>query len=396
MLRRFGGSLMKLSEESTTHHKKNKICARCVLDTTIPEIRFDEEGVCQFCKIHDDLEKEFPLNEHGQKKLKELIAKIKREGKGKPYDIIIGVSGGRDSTFGLYTAVKLGLRPLAVHFDNGWNSEIAVTNIKRAASKLDVDLETYVVDWEEFKDLQKSFLKASVSDAEIPTDVAIHGLLHRVAAKENIQYILFAHSFRTEGFAPIGWTYMDGRYIESVHQKFGTKPLKTFPNFTLKNFLYYRLIKNIKVVPLLAYVAYEKNQVQEVLEKELGFQYYGGHHHESYYTRFFQSYYLPKRFNIDKRKLESSAMIRSGQTTREAALKEINANPYPYEEDLVNYTILKLGLSREEFEAICRLPLKTFQDYSTYYPGMKALKFPLRLASYLNLFPKHLYLKYLG
>src|SRR3990167_1292129 len=177
MLRRFGGSLMKLSEESTTHHKKNKICARCVLDTTIPEIRFDEEGVCQFCKIHDDLEKEFPLNEHGQKKLKELIAKIKREGKGKPYDIIIGVSGGRDSTFGLYTAVKLGLRPLAVHFDNGWNSEIAVTNIKRAASKLDVDLETYVVDWEEFKDLQKSFLKASVSDAEIPTDVAIHGLL---------------------------------------------------------------------------------------------------------------------------------------------------------------------------------------------------------------------------
>lgn len=387
---------MKTISVDFIQNKTEKICTRCVLDTTIPEIRFDEKGVCQFCKIHDDLEREFPLNEDGQKKLNQFIEEIKRRGRGKPYDIIIGVSGGRDSTFGLYTAVKLGLRPLAVHFDNGWNSEIAVTNIKEATSKLNVDLETYVVDWEEFKDLQKSFLKASVSDAEIPTDVAIHGLLHRIAAKENIQYILFAHSFRTEGFSPIGWTYMDGKYIESVHKKFGTKPLKTFPNFTLKDFLYYRIVKNIKVVPLLSYVPYEKDKVHEILGKELGFQYYGGHHHESYYTHFFQSYYLPKRFNIDKRKLEYSAMIRSGQMTREAAFKEIQENPYPYEEDLMNYTIHKLGLTRQEFEAVCQQPLKTFQDYPTYYPLMKVLKLPLRLAYRLNLFPKHLYLKYLG
>ena len=165
---------------------------------------------------------------------------------------------------------------------------------------------------------------------------------------------------------------------------------------TALDVLYYRFSKKIKVIPLLTYLPYHQEEVNELLERELNWTYYGGHHHESYYTRFFQSYYLPRRFHIDKRKLECSAMIRSGQMTRAAALQEITEHPYPYEEDLVNYTIHKLGLTRPEFEAICRQPLKTFQDYPTYYPLMKACKFPLRLAYRLNLFPKHLYLKYLG
>ncbi|MBF0385068.1 MAG: N-acetyl sugar amidotransferase, partial [Candidatus Omnitrophica bacterium] len=197
--------------------KKDKvICTRCVMDTTVPEINFDENGVCNFCHMHDAMDKEFPLDAKGKGYFDKFIDKIKKDGQGKPYDIIIGVSGGRDSTFALCAAVKLGLRPLAVHLDNGWNSEIAVTNIKNATNKLNIDLYTYVLDWEEFKDLQISFLRSSTSDAEIPTDVAIHGLLHKTAAEEGIKYLVFAHSFRTEGVAPLGWTYMDGKYINSV------------------------------------------------------------------------------------------------------------------------------------------------------------------------------------
>jgi len=372
------------------------LCQRCVLDTTVRDIRFDEAGVCQYCRIHDALEKEFPLNEAGQRKFNDLIDDIKRRGKNEDYDIIVGISGGRDSTFALYTAVKLGLRPLAVHFDNGWNSETAVTNIKKATDKLKVDLHTFVIDWEEFKDLQISFLKASVSDAEIPTDVGIHGLLQKVAAQENIKYVVFAHSFRTEGVAPLGWTYMDGCYINSVHKRFGTKPLKNFPNLTLKDFFYYQLIKRIKVLSLLVYIPYDQKEVERVLQSELGWTYYGGHHHESYYTHFFQSYYLPKKFNIDKRKIEYSALIRSGQMTRDEALKEINGEPYPYDQDLVRYTLSKLGLTEEEFENILRSPNKTFHDYPTYYPLIKLLKGPATLACRLGFIPKHLYLKFLG
>ena len=371
-------------------------CSRCLLDTTVPDIRFDARGVCNFCKIHDALEKQFPLDADGAIRLQKIVAEIKAAGKGQKHDIIIGVSGGRDSTFALYTAVQLGLRPLAVHFDNGWNSEIAVSNIKQATEKLNVDLHTFVIDWEEFKDLQIAFLKAAVSDAEIPTDVAIHGLLHKVAAQEHIKYLVFAHSFRTEGVAPLGWTYMDGRYIQSVHQQFGTKIMTMYPNMAIKDLVYYKIFKRIKVVPLLVYVRYHQKEVEALLSRELGWQYYGGHHHESYYTHFFQSYYLPKKFNIDKRKIEYSALIRSGQMTREAAAKEIAENPYPYDEELVSYALSKLDLSREEFNRIMVSPNKSFKDYPTYYPLIQLLRYPLKAACALNLLPKHLFLKFLG
>jgi len=366
------------------------------MDTTVPEIRFDEKGVCNFCKMHDEMEKEFPLNDNGKKKFEKIVRQIKKAGKKRPYDIIVGVSGGRDSTYALYLAVRLGLRPLAVHFDNGWNSEIAVTNIKNATNELNVDLYTYVVDWEEFKDLQVSFLKASTSDSEIPTDVAIHGILHKIAAKEKIKYLVFAHSFRTEGVAPLGWTYMDGKYIESVQKAFGKKKLKTYPNMKLWDFFYYRFIRGIKVVPLLTYVDYNQKEVGKMLEKEVGWTYYGGHHHESYYTHFFQSFYLPKKFNIDKRKIEYSALIRTKQMNRGQALAEISKTEYPYDEELVKYTKRKLGLSNDEFEEILSAPNKTFHDYPTYYPLIVKLSWFIRLGAKMHLVPKHLYFKFLG
>jgi len=199
----------------------HRICSRCILGTTVPDIRFDEKGVCNYCKIHDKFEEKYPLNENGKEKLRELINKIKLKGKNKKYDCVVGISGGTDSTYCLYLIKKMGLRPLAVHLDNGWDSQIAVDNMKKAVEKLGVDLKTIKVDWEEFRDLQISFLKASVPDAEIPTDIAIYSILYRVAAELGVHFVLNGHSFRTEGTAPISWTYMDGKYLESVHKRFG-------------------------------------------------------------------------------------------------------------------------------------------------------------------------------
>lgn len=371
-----------------------KTCSRCILDTTVPEIVFDEKGMCNYCMLHDVLAQEYPLGESGQGDFKNLIRRIKKSGKSKKYDCVVGVSGGTDSSYSLYQAVKAGLRPLAVHFDNGWNSEIAVSNIQRICTKLNVDLYTYVVDWEEFKDLQISFLKASVSDAEIPTDIGILGTLFKIAKQEEIKYIFNGHSFRTEGIAPTGWTYMDGRYIYSVQKKFGKIPLKTFPNFTLSDLFYYTFIKPIKVIPVLNYLSYAKKEAGEILAKELGWRYYGGHHHESIYTRFFQSYYLPKKFNIDKRKRELSARVRVGKIKREKALKKIKDKPYEFEKEIVDYVISKLGLTKKEFSKILSAKNKTFRDYPTYYPLMKVLKEPIKIAYRLNIIPKLLYLKF--
>ncbi|MCX6250397.1 MAG: N-acetyl sugar amidotransferase [Bacteroidetes bacterium] len=375
--------------------KEITLCSRCILDTTVDDIWFDDHMVCKYCHFHDEMEKQHPLGDKAEKILNELVAKIKRSGKNKKYDCVVGVSGGRDSTFTLYTAVKLGLRPLAVHFDNGWNSDISVRNIKNACEKLNVDLFTIVADWEEFKDLQISFLKASTPDADVPADYAIYSVLYSVASKEKIKYIFNGHSFRTEGTSPISWTYMDPVYVRDVHHKFGKiKKFTSFPHMTLFKLLYYIFIKNIKEKRILEYIDYKKTEVDSFLTKELNWTYYGGHHHENYYTRFFQSYYLPKKFNIDKRKTELSALIRSGQITREAALKEIATEPYSYEEKNVEYVINKLGLSRNEFDQIMNAKLQTHKDYRTLLSLIKFLKGPIRLFTRLHLLPHILYLKY--
>ncbi len=372
---------------------KIMICSRCVSDTTISDIVFNQEGVCQFCLMHDLMAKKYPLDERSDRELEALVQKIKASGKNKRYDCVIGVSGGTDSTYMIYVAVKAGLRPLAVHFDNGWNSEIAVRNIQNATKALNVDLETVVADWEEFKDLQIAFLKASVSDAEIPTDVAIHGVLHDVAAKEGIKYVFFGHSFRNEGIVPVSWTYMEGKYVNSIHKKFGHKKITSFPNITLWTLFYYRVIKGIQCIPFVNYFKYDKLKVKKLLEEALGWRYYGGHHHESLYTKFFQSYYLPKKFNIDKRILEYSAFIRTGLMSREEALRELNA-PYPYEEDAVDYVLGKLGLSREEFNQIMSAPRKSFHDYPTYYPLLRFLKPFIYVGFKLGFVPEIIYFKY--
>jgi len=376
--------------------QRGQMCVRCVCDARLPGIRFDEAGVCNYCHAHDVLEEKFPLGEEGTRRLEAIVARIKRAGRRKPYDCICGVSGGRDSTYCLYQAVRLGLRPLAVHFDNGWNSEIGVRNIKHACSKLGVDLYTHVADWDEFRDLQVAFLRASVPEAEIPTDVAIHGALHQAAAREGVRYIILGHSFRTEGIAPIEWTYMDGRYIRHIRRRFGTRRQKTVPNFTAWDFFHYSFVKRIHVVPVLNYIRYVHKDIMAELEQALDWQYYGGHHHESSYTHFCQAALFAPKFNIDKRQLELSAMARSGHITRDEALGELENTPYHVDPELVEYVIRKLGLTSEQWQRILDDPPKSFRDYPTYYPLIRAVRGPLTLAYRMGLISPILYFKYLG
>lgn len=375
----------------------HRICSRCILGTTVPDIKFDEKGVCNYCKIHDKFEEKYPLNENGKEKLRELINKIKLKGKNKKYDCVVGISGGTDSTYCLYLIKKMGLRPLAVHLDNGWDSQIAVDNMKKAVEKLGVDLKTIKVDWEEFRDLQIAFLKASVPDAEIPTDIAIYSILYRVAAELGVHFVLNGHSFRTEGTAPISWTYMDGKYLESVHKRFGrNKKLKSFPSLKISHLFYYVFIKGIKEYRPLEYIDYDKVEAGKILHKELGWKYYGGHHYESIYTRFVVSHILMEKFNIDKRKVSLSAHIRSGKMTKKKALEILTEKPYPDEkinEDKL-YILEKLGLTKEEFDKIMSFPIQSFIDYPSYYKLIRKLRFFIKIACKLKLVPEILYEKY--
>ncbi len=374
-------------------NEERSVCNHCVLDNTVSDIWYTDEGVCKYCLIHDELERTRPLGDIGQKNLEAAVAKIKKAGEGKEFDCIVGVSGGRDSSYTLLTAIKLGLRPLAVHFDNGWNTDISTKNIQNQIERLGVTLHTVVADWEEFKDLQVSFLKASVPDADIPTDYAIYSVLYETAAKEGVKYILNGHSFRTEGTSPISWTYMDSLYYKHVHKLFGKKKIKSFPVMNLFRLLYILFAKRIKEVRLMEFIDYNKKKVDAILEKELDWKYYGGHHHDNTFTKFFQSYYLPKKFGIDKRKTELSALVRSGQISREDALDVIRED-YAYEDSIVEYIKSKLDLSDAEFSDIMQAPRKSHKDYRTLLPLIKSLKWPIKLAGKLDIVPTILYLKY--
>lgn len=375
-------------------YQGHKICSRCIMDDTVPGIFFDQNGVCSLCAIHDLLEQKYPINTETRSILDKLILQIKSDGKRKKYDCIVGVSGGRDSTYTLFNAVKLGLRPLAVHFDNGWNSQIAVNNIKKATEKLNVDLHTVVADWEEFKDLQRSFLLASVPDAEVPTDWVIFSVLFQAAAEFGVKYIIHGHSFRTEGTAPLSWTYMDGRYVNDIHKKFGTKEIKSFPCMTMSKYIFYSLVLRIKQIRLLYYLPYNENEVLKTLKAELDWTDYGDKHHESKYTAFFQSYILTRKFNIDKRKLHYSAKIRTDQISRNDALAIMKTDPFVGGDDLLNYCLKKLGFSTDEFERIMNAPVQSFRDYHTYYPIIQFFQKPITFANKIGIVPDTVFNKY--
>ena len=343
-------------------------CNRCVMDTSDSEITFNENGYCNHClEYFENTSKRTYRGKETDQILAQLVEKIKKTGKNKEYDCVLGLSGGIDSCYSAYIARQLGLRVLTVHLDNGWNSETAVKNIKYVVGKLGFDYQSYVLDWEEFKDLQLSFLKASVPEAETPTDIAILAALHKVAAKYKIKYIISGGNFVTEGILPKSWHYdaKDEKYLKSIHKLFGTKKLKTFPTFGFLKEMYYKFIKGIKIIYLLNYVPYSKKEAMKVIEKELDWKYYGGKHYESKYTGFLQSYILPEKFNIDYRLATFSTQICAGEMTREEALTELQNKPYDLEKvyEEKEYVSKKLGISVNEFNEIMKTPKKTHYDY---------------------------------
>jgi N-acetyl sugar amidotransferase len=338
------------------------------MDTTDPEITFDESGNCNHCtEFINKRSLHKYKGEESDRALDAIIEEMKIDGKGKEYDCIIGLSGGIDSCYAAYIAKQRGLRVLAVHLDNGWNSEEAVQNIKSVAQKLDIDYESYVLDWHEFKDLQLSFLKASVPEAETPTDIAIMASWHHFTSKYNVRYIISGGNFATEGILPKFWHYdaKDKRYLTGIHKKFGTVRLKKFPTFGFMKEMYHKLVKKTKIIYLLNYVPYAKNDAMEFLKKELDWKYYGGKHYESKYTGFIQSYYLVKKFGLDYRRATFSSQICTGDVTREEALEELKTTSYASidVEKEKAYLAKKLGISLEEFTAIIDLPPKWYTDY---------------------------------
>ena len=348
------------------------ICKRCVMDTTDPVIKFDTKGNCIYCNRY--LQNDFTYSPEKEAQLQLVVDEIKKAGKGKKYDCIIGVSGGVDSTYVAYEVKRRGLRPLAVHLDNGWNSELAVSNIQKCLDKLDIDLYTHVINWKEFKDLQKSFLKASTPGMEIPTDHGIISILNQMAIKNNVRYIINGSNGSSEFIMSPRWSEGDAQrdwlMIKNVHKQFGKEKLKTFPRTTLLDNFKNKLIHKLSVINILNYVDYSKEKGKSLIEEELDWVYYGGKHYESIYTRFTQAYIQPRKFNIDKRKAHHSNLICAGEMTRDEALLDLQNDPYPdleMREKDRQYFMNKLDFSEEEFQEMMNAETKSYLDYKGYY-----------------------------
>jgi len=352
-----------------------QICKRCVMDTTDLEIVFDENGFCNHCtNAIKRLNEVYNIDpEIKQKKLNRIVEKIKKEGKGKKYNCIIGLSGGVDSSYLAYLVVKqLGLRPLAIHVDNGWDSELAVMNIHNIVNKLDIDLFTYVIDWEEFKDLQVSYLKAGVIDLEVLSDNAIVVTVHRMLKKYNLKYFLIGFNYATESIMPYSWIYSpkyDALNIKSIYNKFGNKlDLKTYPFFNLIEYLDYRFFDKSRSINILDLIHYDKELAKNLLINELNWRDYGGKHYESKITQFYQAFILPQKFNVDKRKAHLSSLICSKQISRDEAIIELESSLYKKEmlnED-IDYFIKKLALSSNEFELIMKMNINSHYSYPSW------------------------------
>ena len=371
-----------------------KICTRCIYDEKVSGIKFDDKGVCNYCEMIDNLKLQYQTETpEGVKILHDIIEKIKLDGKGKKYDCIVGVSGGTDSSYLIVKAIEWGLKPLAVHYDNTWNTAIATENIRKILQKLNVDLYTHVVNNKESDDIFKSFFLANVPEIDGPTDIALAEVTYSAASKFGIKYVLEGHSFMEEGVSPLGSAYIDGMYIKSVHKQFGKIKMKTFPNMNFASFMKWILVKRIKKIRPYWYMQYSKQEVRDLLEKEYGWTYYGGHHLENRMTAFNHSYYFPQKFNIDMRNNSLSALVRSGLMKREDAIKEYAEPPY-IEPELVEYFKKRLGFSDEEFDKIMKGPKKTYKDYKTYKQRFEKLRPLFFILAKLHLVPMSFYIKY--
>jgi len=345
------------------------------MDTSDPEIVFDESGVCNHCnKFNNELKKRWFPNEEGKKKLDKIIAKIIDDGRDSDYDCVIGLSGGVDSSYLAY-ALRTQypeLKILAIHIDGGWNSELAVHNIESIVKNLDIDLHTGVINWEEMKDLQLAYFKSQLANQDVPQDHAFFATLYDVANKHKIRYFLTGGNFATESILPASWGYnaMDATQLKAVHKEFGKIKLKDYTTVSFfQKFIYYPYIKKFKIIRPLDYMPYNKDEAKEIIMDKIDWRDYGGKHHESRFTKFFQAHWLPTKFGYDKRRAHLASLIVSGQITRDKALKELEKPLYDPQELVEDKEFLakKMGLSIDEFDEIMSMPNKTFKDYPSDY-----------------------------
>ncbi len=362
--------------------KSYQQCTRCVMDTTASEITFDKNGVCNFCTEFEVLAHKTiwrPI-EVRLKELEEGIAKIKELGKKSKYDCLVGLSGGVDSSYICYWAKQVGLRPLVVHFDNGWNSELAVQNINNIVSKTGFDFYTYVINWEEFKDLQLAYIKASVIDIEVPTDQLIYATLHRIARKYKIKSIINGNNISSEAILPHTWYYPDKLDIvnlNTIHKKFGTTKLNNFPKLGLtQQFINSKLFSMFSISPL-NLLDYDKNAAKELLKKEYDWRDYGGKHYESVFTRFYQGYILPRKFNVDKRKAHLATLVAAKIIKREEALNELKNPTYDLnlQQQDYEYALKKFDITAQEFETYMHQEPVAHKVYGTQWDKKEFRKY---------------------
>ena len=346
-----------------------RVCKRGLWDESVPGILFDEEGVSNYAHLFDKLCDAYPRGKKGKEDWEKIVAQIRKKGNGKKYDCIIGVSGGTDSSYLLHLVKEVyKLKPLAVTFDNGWSSEIAVRNIKKVTNQLRIDLETYVVDYEEMKDIHKAYMRASLPWIDKPTDFAIKNILYQTANQERIKFIFVGHDFRSEGTQPNEWTHGDSRQLNFIVKNFGTTEINSLPYLNYFYQTYLMIFKDIKIIKPYYYLNYSKRDAQNFLINNYDWNYYGGHHHENIFTKFAITYWLLRKFNIDKRKITLSAQVLSEEITRYDALNLIGKPPYDPEdmERDKEYIIKKLGLNNSEFEHIWHSKNKKVYDYPSY------------------------------
>ncbi len=343
------------------------------MDTTDPNIRFNQQGLCNHCETFDQLKKDWSLKTLIEEKtLEKHFAQIRQDGKGKEWDCLVGLSGGVDSSYIAWLAHKHGLRPLCVHLDNGWNSELATANIHGIVSRLGFELHTHVIDWQEFKDLQRAFFKAQVVDLEMLSDHAIFGVILKLARQYNLKHILSGANYSTEAVMPKAWVHRksDEKNIKAIHAKHGTRKLKTFPFVSTLQHVFFMYGLRYQVHKPLNWIDYNKAEAKALLMRELGWRDYGGKHYESIFTKFYQAHILPTKFNIDKRKAHLSTLINSDQITREQALLELQAplySPQDLETD-TDYVCKKLGFTRAELEEYLHSAPVAHSSYASDQP----------------------------
>lgn len=357
-----------------------------------PDLVLDS-GVCNHCLRYDQLlaSRIVPLSERTPR-LEALVDAIKAAGKGHQYDCLIGVSGGVDSSYVALKVRELGLRPLAVHVDNGWNSALASSNIEKVLRGLDIDMVSEVLNLDEFYDLQRAFLRASTPDADVPADHAIQATLWKVARAHGISYIISGMNFATESISVPSWSYghSDWRYIKAVHRVHGGRPLRTYPHFGFLELAWTTVVRRVRIVSILNYLEYDKALAVRELQEKLGWTPYEGKHYESIYTRWVQGYYLPKKFAIDKRRGHFSDLINSGQISRDAALESLLEHDYPESLQRIDAQMLrkKLGLSDADYQEIITSPVQSFRDYRNSYAFVQFLRRTVNSLRRAGLYPR--------